>query len=59
MADRKGSGICPTCGHCHPGGMGLLACACGDCHLLWTTVPRELLKPEAYERLEELEAADG
>lgn len=46
---------CPTCGHCHPNGVGSSWCRCKDCRLLWTTVPRDLLAPAYLARLRELE----
>lgn len=47
---------CPTCGHMHPHRMGLSLCACDDCSLLWTTIPRQHLAPEYAKRLADLEA---
>ena len=44
---------CPTCGHCHPMGMGLGFCLCNDCALLWSKYP-ELLSPKNQTRLQTL-----
>ena len=41
---------CPTCGHCHPGGVGAAWCICDDCALMWTTTPIEVLAPEYRDR---------
>lgn len=45
--------LCPTCGHWHPGRIGLVTCSCEDCALLWHENP-DLLTPEYAKRREEL-----
>lgn len=47
---------CPTCGHCHPNGIGAGWCPCEDCGLLWTRIPRAALAPAFQTRFDELTA---
>jgi hypothetical protein len=45
---------CPTCGHIHPGGLGVSMCGCGDCLLLFGGIEFDLLAPPFQERYREL-----
>lgn len=47
---------CPSCGHLHPGGVGLSLCLCGDCYLWFGSIPRVSLSEKAAARLKELVA---
>ena len=50
----SGGVVCPTCGHLHPGGVGVNRCLCDDCFLLFGPTPYEMLAPEYQDRFEEL-----